>query len=299
MHKSRNAIALLITLMFVIVITVAIGYGLKQVNVATKIVQEENFLYQRNIIIEDILNILNNSRELQAAVENNSSIEFFTLLSQAGFIPFEYGGVEIILKIKSARGKFNPSAIDETRGTLLRQYLGNHNINSQYVDLLIDNTSGIKEDNSYNTPIFDENPNLFRDYIASAKHLKIINDFYAREYNDNSLQNIDFNELFYYGADDANTSIDVNYATAEVWELMLGCQRERAEFLSLAGGSYNSIEDLNLNSEEEVFATNFNISFLEPIVLIELEITINGQGSTMSFEYNIQNKKGSNFAYEI
>ncbi|MDF1878177.1 hypothetical protein JHD46_00835 [Sulfurimonas sp. SAG-AH-194-C20] len=299
MKHNRSAIALLITLMFVIVITVAIAYGLKQVNDATKIVKEENFLYQKSIIVEDILNILKNSPELQASVENNSSANFFRLLSQASFIPFEYEGIEIFLSMKSARAKFNPAMLDEPKVTLLRQYLSNHNVNSQYVDILLDNIRGIKEDNSYNSNIFDENPYLFRDYIASTKHLEIINDYYTKEYNDNSLEDIDFNALFYYGSN-TNISIDINYATPEVWEFMLNCSRNRAEFLSAGGGYYTSFEDLNLNDDEkEILTKNFKSSFFEPIIEINLEITLNGQHSKMSFEYDIKKKKGSNFAYEI
>lgn len=297
MQRGRSAIALLITLMFVIVITVAIGYGLKQVNDATKLVKQEQSLYQKNIIIEDILSILHNSADLQAAVDNSES--FFLLLSQASFIPFEYEDVTILMKITSARGKFNPAMLDGNTGVLLRQYLANYNINSQYVDILLDNIGGIKVDNSYNSTIFDENPYLFRDNIASAKHLEIINDYYTKEYNDNALSNVDFNQLFYY-TDDANISIDLNYATTEVWEFILGCSRERAEALNANGGLYTEIEDLNLNDDEkEILRTSFKTSFFEPIVQIELDITLNGEYSKMSFEYDIQKKKGSNFAYEI
>ncbi|SFV50660.1 hypothetical protein MNB_SM-4-431 [hydrothermal vent metagenome] len=298
MKKSRKGIALLITLMFVIVITVAIGYGLKQVNTATKIVKEEQFLYQNNIIIEDILNILKDSRELQASVENNSTSDFYLLLSQASFIPFEYEGVVILLKMKSARAKFNPSMLNGTSSVHLREYLARYNINSQYVDILLDNIGDYKEDNSYNSAIFDENPYLFRDYIASAKHLEIINDYYTKEYNDNTLKNVDFNQLFYYGSDE-NISIDVNYATSEVWEFMLACTKERAEALTEAGGNYSNIEDLNLNDEEKDIFSSFKTSFFEPIVYIDLDISLNGEHSKMSFEYDIKNKKGSNFAYEI
>ncbi|MDF1877755.1 hypothetical protein JHD47_07990 [Sulfurimonas sp. SAG-AH-194-L11] len=298
MHRARSGIALLITLMFVIVITVAIGYGLKQVNDATKVVKEEKFLYQSNLLIEDILNILKNSRELQAAVENNSISEFNLLLTQASFIPFEYKGVEILLHLKSARAKFNPAMLNNIRSEYLKQYLSNYNINTQYVEILRDNIGGFKADNSYNSTIFDENPYLFRDYIASAKHLAIINEYYTRENNDNSLENINFNKLFYYSKD-TNMSIDVNYATPEVWEFMLGCSRTKAELLSAGGGYYSADEELNLNEDELQRLDNFKRSFLEPIVEIELEISVNGENTTMSFEYDIKKKKGSNFAYEI
>ncbi|HIC13499.1 MAG TPA: hypothetical protein EYO75_09070 [Sulfurimonas sp.] len=299
MQRSRHGIALLITLMFIIVITVAIGYGLKQVNDATEILKQEQFLYQKSIIVEDILNILKDSQELQSSVENNSTEDFYLLLSQASFIPFVYEGVEILLHLKSARAKFNPAMLNESTGVLLKQYLNRYNINSQYVDILRDNMGGFKEDNSYNSTIFYENPYLFRDYIASAKHLEIINDFYTKEYNDNSLKNVDLNQLFYYG-EDTNISIDVNYATTEVWEFMLGCSRERAELLSSGGGYYTELENLNLSdAEKELFTENFKTSFFEPIIQIDLEITLNGEHSKVSFEYDIKNKKGSNFAYEI
>ncbi|MDQ7042682.1 MAG: hypothetical protein Q9M34_04040 [Sulfurimonas sp.] len=299
MQRGRSAIALLITLMFVIVITVAIGYGLGQVNDASQIVQEENALYQRNIIVEDILNILRTSKELEVGVDNNSSSDLYLLLSQVAFIPFEYKGVEILLRIKSARMKFNPAMLTPATGALLSQYLGRYNINASYIDILFDNINGIPTDNSYNSTIFDENPYLFRDYIASAKHLERINDFYTKEYHDNALSNVDFSQLFYY-TPDRNISIDVNYATPEVWEFMLGCTRDRAEVLNAAGGSYSEINDLNLNDDEkEILTQNFQISFFEPIVQIDLDITLNGAYTKMSFEYNIQTKKGSNFVYEL
>ncbi len=299
MQKSRNGIALLITLMFVIVITVAIGYGLKQVNDATKIAKQEKFIYQSSVIVEDIINILNNSQELQAAAENNSSSDFYLFLSQTAFIPFEYEGMEIVFKIKSARGKFNPSMLSSATSQYLKEYVTRYNINAQYVDILEDNIKGIKVDNSYNSTIFDENPYLFRDYIASAKHLKIINDYYTKEYHDNALKNVAFDELFYY-TDDKNITIDLNYATAEVWEFMLGCSKERATLLSEAGGSYVSMENLNLNNtEKERLQKNFKISFFEPVVQVELDIRLDESYSKVNFEYDIKKKKGSNFVYEI
>ncbi|MDQ7066928.1 MAG: hypothetical protein Q9M40_02380 [Sulfurimonas sp.] len=58
MKRSKHAIALLITVMFIIVITVAIGVGLKQVNSASFQMKNEKFMYQSRLLIEDILKIL-------------------------------------------------------------------------------------------------------------------------------------------------------------------------------------------------------------------------------------------------
>lgn len=299
-RESRNAIALLITVMFVIVISVAIGFGLKQVNTAAKIIKDEKFMYQSSIIIEDVLNILKSSADVARAGEVNATDELFTLLSSASFIPFESSGVEIVLKLKSARAKFNPSQLDANINTsqAFVEYLNNKMVNSQYLDILLDNVSGVKNDNSYNSAIFDENPYLFRDYIASTKHLQIINDFYSQEYNDNSLERINFENLFYF-TQDKNTSIDLNYATTEVWELLLGTSKERADFLRENAGAYTDYNSLNLNTNELERLHKFKTSFFEPIILVTIEIKQNDSTSNILFEYDIKKKKGSHFVYEI
>ena len=298
MKRSRSAIALLITIMFVIVISVAIGYGLKQVNSASSIVKEEKFIYQSSIIVEDVLNILKTSPDIARILDSNSSSDFYLFLSQASFIPLQVSGFDIVLKINSARAKFNPKQLNRDNIDLMKQFMNNHNVNSQYVDILIDTISGIKADNSYNSTIFDEKPYLFRDYIADNKHLQEINKFYEQEYNDPSLKNIDFEELFYYGSD-ANVSIDLNYATPTVLELLLGATKERAEFISDGMGSYTELSDLNLDDDEAESLKKFKTSFFEPYLYIEVEIMQEEMKSNISFEYDIKKKVGYNFVYKI
>ena len=300
MKSSKKGIALLVTLMFVIVISVAIGFGLKQVNSASEIVQEENFMYQSSIIVEDILNILKKSPDIQKIADSNSSSELYMFLSQTSLIPFDISGLNVILKVSSARKTFNPSYLHNSQklSSLMRQYLNNNGVNSQYLEILVDNLSGIKVDNSYNSRIFDENPYLFRDFIASEAHLKVINDFYTKEYGDNSLQNINFEKLFYFGPD-SNITIDLNYATPEVWEFMLGTTRERAEELSMGGGAYSSEIDLSLSDDEKRNLREFSVAYFVPTLLVEIEILKSKSSSKISFEYDILTQKGSNFVYEI
>jgi len=296
--QSKNAIALLITVLFVIVITVAIGFGLRQVNEASSLVKNESFMYQSNILVEDIISVLQNSPDVARVADTNSSDELFNLLSQASFIPFESSGFEIVLKLHSARAKFNPNNLNEQTSNALREYMSINMVNNQYVDILLDTINGVKIDNSYNSRIFDENPYLFRDYIVSRKHLEQVNDFFTKEYNDNSLKNVAFENLFYFGSD-KNSSVDLNYATQEVWELMLGCQKERAEFLALNAGVYSDVESLDLSNGELENLQRFKTSFSEPILFVEIEIQQSDNRAHISFEYDIENKKGSNFVYEI
>lgn len=284
--------------MFVIVITVAIGVGLKEVNSATKEIKTEKFIYQSSMIIEDVLKILGQNKDLKAIVDEKSVAGLYLFLSQAQFIPFESSGVSILMSIKSARSKFNLNNLNTYRANALKYYVETYNINSDYVDILLDAIGGIKVDNSYNSNIFDENPYLFRDYVASAKHLEQINDFYAQEYNDNALKNINFENLFYY-TKEANTTIDLNYAKAEVWEMMLGSSRERAIELQSGGGSYENMKDLNLDDSEKFKLSKFQTSFFQPYILVSVEIMQNKSSAKIVFEYDIKNKKGFNFVYEI
>ena len=296
---KHNGIALLVTLMFIILITVSLGYALKQVNRSSQLIKNEKLLYQTSFIVEDVLTMLNNSSDIQLIAKENSIDNLAILLAQSTYIPIELADTKLVLKISSARAKLNPNTLTPTTIPIMKQYLNTKMVNSDYADILLDSLSGIKEDNSYNSRIFDENPNLFRDYIASKEHLQNINTFYKKEFNDNALKNINFKELFYFCAD-KNTSIDLNYATTEVWEMLLATTPQRAQELYDNGfGMYKSLEDLHLNRDELTQLQHFKISFFEPILLIELDITKSAHCAKIFFEYNIAKKRGSNFVYKI
>ncbi len=298
MQQSKNAIALLITVLFVIVITVAIGYSLRQVNVAAAIVKDESALYQNSMIVEDVLRVLQNSPDIARVADANSSEELFILLSQSSFIPLESAGVSMVIKLSSARAKINPSSLSKEGIVAFREYMSMKMVSNDYVDILLDCMGGIKVDGSYNSAIFNEHPYLFRDSIASQKHLERINDFFAREYNDNSLRRVAFENLFYLGGD-TNATIDLNYATTELWEMMLGTNKERARMLSSGAGLYSDSESLQLSNDEAERLARFKTSFFEPVVLVELEIEQNESRASIRFEYDLKSKKGSNFVYEI
>jgi hypothetical protein len=104
--------------------------------------------------------------------------------------------------------------------------------------------------------------------------------------------------LFYYSSE-SNISIDLNYATPVVWELLLGTTKERAEFLSDGMGSYTKLSDLNLDDDEKENLAKFRTSYFEPLIFVEIEIMQETMQSKISFEYDIKKKEGYNFAYEI
>lgn len=135
---KRSAIALLITVMFVILITVAIGVALKQVNSASQTLKDEAFLYQSSLILEDVLTILQNSTDLARVGDSNSSAELFVLLSSASLIPFESQGTRVLISLSSARAHYPLASLDANTSQMLREYVSTKGVNSAYVDLLLD-----------------------------------------------------------------------------------------------------------------------------------------------------------------
>ncbi|MCF6330916.1 MAG: hypothetical protein L3I99_05150 [Sulfurimonas sp.] len=299
----KNAIALLMTMMFIVAITFSIGIGLKYTNDAQETLKKENFLLQSNVILEDILNILKTSKELDQA---ESEAGLFLFLSQASFIPIEYGDIKVALELSSARAKFNPNTlydfnttkINKQKVLALKEYMSNNNVNPIYVDILLDGMGGVKEDNSYYSDIFNEKPTLFRDYLTSYEHLQGFNDFYTNSFYDNSLSKIKFEDIFYF-TKDKNVSIDLNYATAEVWKLMLNITNDEAKNLVAFAGSYTENNPPVLSSDQNRILQNYKISYFEPYIDVKLEIIKDTLSAKISFEYDIVERKGYNFHYEI
>jgi len=300
---NKKGIALLITLLFIMAITVSIGAGLKYVNDSSAEVENENFLFQSRIITDDILNLLKNSRELDALAKESSVEALFLFLSQSSFIPFEVSDLKVSMEISSARAKFNPNTLSDGNNTIelekvdaLKEYMQRYRVNHAYIDILLDNMN--PESLSYNSSIFDKHPTLFREYIASDAHLQEINDFYTQTYYDNNLKNIDLEKLFYISPD-RKTKVDLNYATPEVWEMMLGVDEKRAETLSLGGGSYIDLASVGLNEDEIESLSRFEVSYFEPQLDVKVNITKDDKSASIRFEYDITSKQGLNFSYDI
>ena len=301
----KKGIALLITLLFIISITFAIGLGLKQVKEATYSAKEESFLIQTSIILDDVMTLLKNTKEIDLILKEKSPEILDMFLSSASFIPFESSGIKMIIELSSARAKFNPNTMVELNTTLnveienaLKVYLNEYRINEDYVDLLKDCMSKVKQDMSYNTDIFNEKPYLFRDYITSLKHFNEINDFYVALSREEYIRKVDFTKLFYFSKD-RNYKIDLNQATPEVWKLLLGCDDTRAKQLSDDAGSYEKIQDLLLSDGEKMQLAHFKTDFFQPILEVKVEIMQNNMNAKIDFEYNMKTKRGSNFNYEI
>jgi hypothetical protein len=300
MNSKRNAIALMITLFFIISISLSLGISLKQAQSVREEVSKQKFAMQSSMIVNDIIVMLDGISK-----EMNSSETLFYFLQEYSELPLDINGIMVHLSIKNARSKININTLKQNNQNAknlkeyLRRYFASYGINSSYLGMLMDNMNGLKIDDSYNSDIFTYKPYLFRDYIVSHKHLKEINDFYTQTYNDNALSKINFEELFYFSKD-SNTTLDLNYVDTNTWRFLLSCDEQRAEELSLGAGSYKNKADLELSPSELKSLNDLNIdSYFEKFLAIKIILDNGILSSRIKFEYDISKKKAGNFAYEI
>lgn len=303
--RARNAIALLLTLFFIIAITVLVGIGLRYVHTMAEDVQKEKFLLQSRIILDDVLRLLKTSSEINAIVDANSSEAFALFLAQSAYLPLSTQEMEVNIEISSARAKLNVNSFRDSNNTLsiervdrFKEYLNFHNVDYSYADILLDGMFGVKEDLSYNSDIFYAHPHLFRDYIASPEHLRYFNNYFKNRYRYNTLENIDFQELFYYSKDQ-QSAIDLNFATVETWMFLLGIDRVQAKLYYDKAGFCSDYECLGLGALEREKIEKFRVSFYEPIVAVNVTMYQNNLKAVISFEYDLKSKKGSYFVYKI
>jgi len=288
----KNGIALLITLFFLMAITISIGIGFKHVNEAKASIKDENFLLQTNIILDDVLTFLEKSPELKNMQTNDGVFDIF--LAQSEFIPLEMENIKVAISIKSARAKVNINDLLESNSTQqipqFQEFLNSYNVNLSYIDMLKDS---VGKNDPPMTYILDEKPNFFREYIASYKHLEEINEFYTNTYYENSLSQIDFKELFYFGHETNSTNInsyciDNNYLTPWARHMIEGMSLEDAEAYEAVDSNETDINGFKLCSGEERLYIDVN-----------LEIIQNNNKAKIGFEYDIKHTKGYNFSYEI
>jgi hypothetical protein len=277
-------------------ITLSVGVGLEHMNEGNKSIRDEQFIFQSSMVLHDVLNILKTSPELEQV---SSAVDMSNFLLSSEVIPFESNGVQVIIKISSARSKINPHAFKQTLALdSFHTFLMRKGVNLVYASLLVDSMNGFKDDGSYQTDIFNKKPNLFREYISSDKHLKSINSFYMDSYHDSSIKNLK-TEDFLYMSKDTNNSVDLNFATALTYELLLGCDEFRAQELSLDESIYETLEDLRLSEDEKINISKFKTSFFEAYLYVEVEVIQKDKTAKIRFEYNVKSKKGAEFVFEV
>jgi len=295
---KRKGIALMLTLFFIIAITLAVSVSLKQVRKGSASVQKGHFLVQSAAIVDDVLNLLKKSPEI-ANISDADSLNVF--LSSAALIPFNVDALAVKIEIASVGSKININALDnEVLREAFINYLVRFNVsNPEYLmQLLSDCSHGIKE-TGYLTDIFDVNPSLYHEKIVSQAHLQEVLNYYVLTQHENSVTKLPWKNLVRFD-DSNNTTLDANYLSADVWQLLVP-QMDDEEALERSEGFtiVNSVEELGLSSVDATRLTKIDVGFYMPRIVVDIDILENNQSASIAFEYNLESKKGNHFEYGI
>ena len=300
----RKGIALLLTLFFMMLIAVAVGMGLQTVNDSRKEIEKEQFMLQSSMFVQDVLSLLRNSPEIKAVLDDNTSTSLYALVTESSTIPLQSGEYQVLVSLKSARDRFNinelvdkKGKVNEKRFNALRDLLIGYGLQEELGWMFVDTLRGNRE-GEYFTDIFYTETELFREYMASWYHLETVLLYYKKKYHENVFAVLDFESLFCFERD-RHAKIDLNYATPLTWQLLLGCTIERAMQLVQNEGTYESMEDLQLDEEEKRRLKNFRTSFFEPIVAVQMQIRKEDQSAIIAFEYDLKTQRAKNFVYEL
>lgn len=309
----RRAIALLITLFFIIAITASIGIGLKYINEGLKQSEREKFMIQSRILLDDVFGILKRySSELD--INSSSDLSAFMSTINSVVLPLD-DTTKIKLSAKSARNRININSLsDENLSLMVGEYLQERAVGSEYLELWRDLIGGVREDGAYMTSLYYDRPELFLDApkkLNSPRYLKEINDYYLQNYTNANIKKIKFENIFYFYQSEGNASsygVDLGFASQELKELL---QIRTAPMTLIEEDGYEEDgyydEELCANLSPEQNATLGRFGFacrFQPVIEVNMEMVgINEEGKKMQanirFEYDLKLKKGSHFVYEI
>lgn len=295
----RKAVALLMTLLFIIAISAVLGISLMQLKQGNREVAGGHFLVQSSAMVEDILSVLGNVDKV-AKVSDAASLRQF--LDVAALLPLRAEGVAVSISLRSEMGKLNIntlSASQKFQETLINHMRYGYNVQEPVYlsELLMDCMDGERE--FYRTDIFEYLPELYRERIADSEHFEQILDYYVRTRRDRSVYDLPWEQLMRF--DERNsTRIDVNYVSAELWQMLLpGVGPEKAAAVAEHAIAYEEWGDLGLSEDDMVQLNDFNLSYYEPVVHVGVRIIENNQSADIAFDYDLSTKKAKEFSYDI
>jgi hypothetical protein len=286
---KRPGIALMITLFFIMAITVAVGISLTVYNQGKNVEAQYRLLAQTAMSVDDVVRLLQEG-QMFAEVKDAATLKALLELTEA--IALDYEGLEVMVSMRSARAGVNINALaaSEALQEKFTRYLMRYNVQDpQYLtDLLLDCMQG--EQATYRTRIFDAMPQLYRVRIASAEHLEQILEYYIKQRFDLAVRDIPWQELFWFDDHEVQAA-DLNHMSAHAWQLLFpDMPDETITLLSGSGQVYTTYDELPLRDEDVRQLQSMNIKLYVPVVWVELELFSAGAVAEVALEFDIASK---------
>jgi len=301
MTSSRPAIALIITLFFIMAMTLLVGISSGLSDRALKRVEKERFLIQANRISHDVVTILN-----QITKDLNSSDDLDMLIDLPVLLDDEVSGMHVEITFESASSRLNINSLVDENGTIQKEYynlLENVLINNQVLDpslflsLVADTIDSDIEERIVDSEIATLDPFYSNGEIIDMKHFNKIIQKYIEMRDDLAINQIPWSKLI----STVGKDIDINHVTPELFAEIFPnfAPDEVLEYTLGRKDTYNKMEDLEVDDITKEYLLKLGVSFYEPLVKCNVLLKVNEQTGIISFYYDLSGKNASEFNIEI
>jgi len=301
MTSSRPAIALIITLFFIMAMTLLVGISSGLSDSALKRVEKERFLIQANRISHDVVTILG-----QITKDLNGSDDLDMLIDLPVLLDDEVSGMHVEITFESASSRLNINSLVDENGTIQKEYynlLENVLINNQVLDpslflsLVADTIDSDIEERIVDSEIATLDPFYSNGEIIDMKHFNKIIQKYIEMRDDLAINQIPWSKLI----STVGKDIDINHVTPELFAEIFPnfAPDEVLEYTLGRKDTYNKMEDLEVDDITKEYLLKLGVSFYEPLVKCNVLLKVNEQTGIISFYYDLSGKNASEFNIEI
>ena len=281
----RKSIALLVTLFFILSISVVVSYILEIQTRSFELLETSKDITQLQALSLDIKKII---KKIPQINDINSSEDLADFLDNFSQIPLLISDDLVAnIEISSAASKININLFSKwtaKQKEIFLNYLQNRYQLSQpqfFLDIIQDLTTNKK--NYYPlTPILNDNPKFGKSGIYDFDEFMIAVDYYIKNSLDFHILNVPWRKIITFSGNE----IDLNQMDKELWYLFLP-NRGEDEIENLKSNIYEKIDDVDISDEEKKILKSFNVKTFVPKIDIKIEI----KNKKIEFEYDISKKK--------
>lgn len=274
---NKKGIVLFITVALIGILTPLIWQNISQAGKALESVEKEKFFVTRSIILSDISNAL---EEKSKHIENSEDLENFFVTLPPMISPKKDVYIDISLKPMFDKVNINNLIFQNEQDKYLTQFIFNiaHKYNlsnpNMFLSLLLDTIDEDKQERSAFSEIALTNRDFRNGAIFNFSHLQYILDVYYEQSRDNSVFNIPWKDLVFFGSKDSRYMIDCERVSNEILEL-LGFKGESNDSCELVQKDENKALAKALSVEKFSKKKNY---------FIGVNIEIKKQNETQHFE---------------
>lgn len=291
--KKRAGIVLLITLFFIVLITLLIGENFKTTQKQFENSTKLNFLTQSNLLLLDL------ERAFQKSVANIGNRDDLNVLLN---MPFDFSDkssdIDFSLKFKSAQNGLHFGRLNDNNDTIAEMYqevlgyiLRDANVYDPmfFIALLQDTYDKDTEERIFGSELSLRDNRFRNGSLDSKKQFDTILDFYAKEREDTNIYNISWDEIVSF----RDREVDINYISPLLLRALLPTMPsyQATSLTTQKEELISSIDELDIYESQKERLKIFNVVSYGPSLECSVEFRLRDDILLADFIYNIGDKK--------